>query len=71
MNNSSKRIGRPPVREAKLKDGFYVEIRNRGAKERGIKIHCANEKELELLKARYGTTKDIVVLGEYKDNEKV
>lgn len=70
MNNASKRIGRPPVREAKLRDGIYVEIRNKGSKEKGLKIRCADKKELEILIARYKTTKDIEILGEYKNGEK-
>jgi hypothetical protein len=71
MNNSGKRTGRPPVREARLKDGFYVEVRNIGSNDKGIKIHCANMREVELLKARYANSKDVIILGEYKDAEKV
>lgn len=70
MNNAKKRIGRPPVREAKLKDGIYVEIRNKGSMDKGIKIHCKDEHELELLKKRYASSKDVIVLGDAKNSQK-
>ena len=71
MNNSSKRTGRPPVREARLIDGIYVEIRNKGSHEKGIKIRCSDKKELEMLMQRYKNSKDVIVLGEYKNNKMV
>jgi len=69
MNNSKKRIGRPAVKEARLIDGIYVEVRNKGSQEKGIKIRCSSKAELESLIQRYKSTKDVVVLGEYKNNK--
>jgi len=71
MSNTGKRTGRPPVREARLIDGIYVEVRNKGSKEKGIKIRCSSKKELEMLMQRYKSSKDVIVLGEYKNNKMV
>jgi hypothetical protein len=36
-------MGRPATKPIKLKDGYYIEIRNRGANS-GIKLHTAVQK---------------------------
>ncbi len=61
-------MGRPPTRPKKLRDGFYIEVRNKGAKT-GIKI-VRNTRE-EMLKAikDYSKTKEVVVLGESKNGK--
>jgi len=40
-------MGRPPTRPKKLKDGFYIEIRNKGSKT-GIKIRRDTKKRCYL-----------------------
>lgn len=56
-------MGRPSTKPKDLKDGFYIEVRNRGAKS-GIKI----QRDTEVLMMRafndYQRTKDVIVLGE-------
>ncbi len=61
-------MGRPPTRPKKLRDGYYIEVRNKGAKT-GIKI-VRNTKE-EMLKAikDYSKTKEVVILGESKNGK--
>jgi metallophosphoesterase superfamily enzyme len=61
-------MGRPPTRPKKLRDGFYIEVRNKGAKN-GIKI-VRNTRE-EMLKAikDYSKTKEVVILGESKNGK--
>ncbi len=61
-------MGRPPTRPKKLRDGYYIEVRNRGSKT-GIKI-VRNSKE-EMLKAikDYSKTKEVIVLGESKNGK--
>ncbi|VAW28947.1 hypothetical protein MNBD_BACTEROID07-757 [hydrothermal vent metagenome] len=61
-------MGRPPTRPKKLRDGYYIEVRNKGSKT-GIKI-VRNSKE-EMLKAikDYSKTKEVVVLGESKNGK--
>ena len=57
-------MGRPPTRPKELRDGFYIEIRNKGSKT-GIKLR-RDTKELMLQAVKeYGRTKEVVVLGEF------
>ncbi len=63
-------MGRPPTRPKELRDGFYIEIRNKGTKT-GIKLR-RDTKELMLLAAKeYGRTKEVVVLGEFKKGKPI
>lgn len=61
-------MGRPPTRPKKLRDGYYIEVRNKGAKT-GIKI-VRNTKE-EMLKAikDYSKTKEVIILGESRNGK--
>jgi len=61
-------MGRPPTRPAKLRDGFYIEVRNKGARS-GIKIRRDNR--LDMLEAveEYRNIKDIIILGESKNDK--
>ena len=61
-------MGRPATRPGKLKDGFYIEIINKGAK-KGIKIFRDTERLMLLAIDEYRKTKDIVVLGESVNNK--
>ncbi|MEE4259087.1 MAG: hypothetical protein V2I62_04955 [Bacteroidales bacterium] len=63
-------MGRPPTRPKKLRDGFYIEIRNKDAKS-GIKIRRDTKKEMLSAIKEYEKTKDVVVLGEYKDGKAI
>lgn len=56
-------MGRPSTREKKLKDGFYIEVRNKGSKT-GIKLRRETLEEMEETILEYSRSKDIVVLGE-------
>lgn len=56
-------MGRPSTREKKLKDGFYIEVRNKGSKS-GIKLRRESLEEMEQTVIDYSRSKDIVVLGE-------
>lgn len=61
-------MGRPPTKPLDLRDGFYIEIRNRGSRT-GIKIRRDNKKQMEFAIKEYEKTKDIIVLGEYKNGK--
>ena len=59
-------MGRPPTKPKKLRDGFYIEIRNKGSKS-GIKIRRDNKeqmldaiKEYEKIKGKDVTKKEKV-----------
>ena len=57
-------MGRPATKPTKLKDGFYLEIRNKGSKS-GIKIRRDTEKAMLIAVKEYQRVKDVVILGEY------
>ena len=52
----------------KLKDGFYLEIRNKGSKS-GIKIMRETEKAMLIAVKEYEKVKDVVILGEFKNGK--
>ena len=63
-------MGRPPVLPKKKKDGFYLELRNKGAKTGIIIIRDTKEAMMQAVK-QYQNTKDVIILGEHKSGKKV
>ncbi len=63
-------MGRPATKPTKLKDGFYIEVRNKGSKT-GIKIRRDSEKAMLLAVKEYERIKDVVVLGEFKNGKQI
>jgi hypothetical protein len=61
-----KSRGRPRVSEVQLKDGFYIEVCNKGTK-KGMKIRSASKEAMDLATAQYSSYKEVIILGEYKD----
>lgn len=57
---------RPIARQLRLRNGFYIEVCNRGAKN-GMKIRSENKKDMDAAAVLYGTYKDVNILGEYKE----
>ena len=60
-------MGRPSTKPKKLKDGFYLEVKNQGAKS-GIKIRRDTYDEMMLAKKSFERTKEVKVLGEVVDD---
>lgn len=58
--------GRPRILQAKLKDGFYIEVCKRGEK-RGVKIWNRTREEMEDSGRVYAAYKTVTILGEYKN----
>ena len=56
-------MGRPPTKPKKLRDGFYIEVRNRGANS-GIKLVRDTEEQMNHAIEEYRRSKDVIVLGE-------
>ena len=56
-------MGRPATRPTKLKDGFYIEIRNKGARS-GVKLYSNNEMQMNRTIKMYERTKEVIILGE-------
>jgi hypothetical protein len=64
-------MGRPPVLPKKKKDGFWLEIRNKGAKSGGtILIRDTFEAMMQAAR-QYEITKDVIILGEHRNGKKV
>ena len=63
-------MGRPATKPTKLKDGYYLEIRNKGSKS-GIKIMRESEKAMNIAIKEYDKVKDVVILGEFKNGKPV
>lgn len=61
-------MGRPATKPKKLKDGFYLEVRNQGERS-GIKIRRDTWEELMLAKKDFERTKEVKVLGEMKNDK--
>jgi hypothetical protein len=55
-------MGRPPTRPKKLKDGYYIEVRNTGSNS-GIKIRRDTEDEMMLAVKDYEKSKEVTILG--------
>ena len=62
-------MGRPPTRPSRLKDGFYIEIKNEGSTSSGIKIRRDTREEMMDAIKEYSRTKKVVVLGELKKDK--
>ncbi len=61
-------MGRPATRPAKLRDGFYIEVRNKGAKS-GIKIRRDDRAAMLDAVSEYRRIKEITILGESKNDK--
>lgn len=61
-------MGRPATKPIKLKDGYYIEIRNKGANS-GIKLHSSTEEQMLRTIKTYERTKDVVILGQSKNGK--
>jgi hypothetical protein len=61
-----KSKGRPRETAVTLRDGFYIEIFDKGTK-KGMKIRSEDQKAMEDIASRYAASKDVIVLGQFKD----
>ncbi|RPD97756.1 hypothetical protein EGM88_08175 [Aureibaculum marinum] len=62
-------MGRPATKPKKLRDGYYIEIKNKNQKSGGIKIHRENIKELVIAIQEYEKTKEVTVLGKLENGK--
>jgi hypothetical protein len=58
--------GRPRTTPVLLKDGYYIEVCDKGTK-KGMKIRSESKQEMENAANQYAKYKKVIVLGEYKD----
>lgn len=61
-------MGRPATKPTELRDGFYIEVRNKNQKT-GIKIVRETKKQLIMAIEEYQKTKDVTVLGQLKNGK--
>ncbi len=64
-------MGRPAVLPKKKKDGFWLEVRNKGAKSGGTILIRDTYEAMMLASRQYQSTKDVIILGEHRDGKKV
>ena len=63
-----KSSGRPRTHQVQLKNGFYIEVCNKGVK-RGMKIRSESQKAMENAASLYAGYKEVIILGEYRNGE--
>ena len=56
-------MGRPATKPTELRDGFYIDIRNRGSKA-GVKIRRDTKEQMLMAIKEYEASKDVIVIGE-------
>ena len=61
-------MARPATREIKLKDGFYIEVRQIGAM-KGIKIRRDTYDQIQLAMKQYKNAYDVHYIGEIKNGK--
>jgi len=61
-------MGRPSTKPKDLRDGYYIEVRNKN-KNSGVKIRRDTKEQLLLAIEEYKESKDVVILGKSKDGK--
>ncbi len=60
-------MGRPPTRPARLRDGYYIEVKNPGSS--GIKIRRDTKEQMLMAADEYSRTKQVTILGEMRNDK--
>lgn len=60
-------MGRPATKPARLKDGFYIEVKNQGSG--GILIRRDTKDQMLMAAEDYSRMKVVTVLGEMKNDK--
>lgn len=60
-------MGRPATKPARLKDGFYIEVKNQGSG--GILIRRDTKDQMLLAAEDYSRMKEVTILGEMKNDK--
>lgn len=61
-------MGRPSRKPKKLRDGYYIEVRNKNQKS-GIKIRRDTRSQLQIAIDEYRETKEVVILGKQENGK--
>jgi hypothetical protein len=60
-------MGRPPTRPARLKDGFYIEVKSQGSG--SILVRRDTREQMIVAAEDYSRTKEVVIRGEMKNDK--
>ncbi|MFN5983757.1 MAG: hypothetical protein ACK479_09875 [Fluviicola sp.] len=60
-------MGRPATKQARLKDGFYIEVRNSGSQT--IRIRRDTKEQMLLAAEENKRSKNVVITGETRDDK--
>lgn len=60
-------MGRPPTKPARLRDGFYIEVKNSGSG--GVRIRRDTKEQMLIAAEDYGKNKQVVILGEMRNDK--
>jgi len=60
-------MGRPATKPAKLRDGFYIEVKNQGGN--GILVRRDTKEQMLLAIEDYSRTKEVSILGEMRSDK--
>jgi hypothetical protein len=63
-------MGRPITREIKLRDGFYIEVKSKGAA-KGTKIRRDSYNEIQSAIRQYKNAYEVNYLGEFKNGKTI
>ncbi|SNR84074.1 hypothetical protein [Lutibacter flavus] len=63
-------MGRPSTKPRNLKDGFYIEVRNKNSKA-SVKIRRDNKEQMLSAIEQYKKVKEVIVFGEFKSGKLV
>lgn len=61
-------MARPVTREIKFRDGFYIEVRHKGA-QKGIKIRRDTYEQIQLAIKNYSNAYHVHYIGEIKNGK--
>lgn len=64
--NDHEKKGRPRFKDILLKNGYYIEVCNKGFKT-GMKIRRENKEDMEAALIFYSKSNTVIILGEYRD----
>lgn len=66
MEQKQKQKGRPPTKAVTLREGFYLELRTKGANS-PVKLRRNTMAEIEFATRQYEQSKQVTYLGQVKD----
>jgi hypothetical protein len=60
-------MGRPPTRPARLRDGFYIEVKTQGSS--AILVRRDTKEQMLLAAEDYSRTKNVTIRGEMRSDK--